>query len=74
MRVDDTGMAIERLRIARAPDGSEHRARDRVHLHHLSPAGLAEEAEANGLCAETLRHVPETDEHVGSDVVVLACG
>ena len=37
----------------------------------LAWAQLAEEAAAHGLEAEELRHVPETDEHVGSEVVVF---
>jgi hypothetical protein len=33
--------------------------------------GLAEEAAAHGLEAEQLRRIPETDEHVGAEVVVF---
>ena len=32
---------------------------------------LAEEGAPHGLEAEELRHIPETDEHVGAEVVVF---
>ena len=54
-----------------APDGSDEYTPDAVHLATVSAALLAEEAAEHGLEAEELRHIPETPEHVGSEVVIL---
>jgi SAM-dependent methyltransferase len=60
--------AIHRLR-QRSDDAPDQH--DVIRLARLSPAQLAEEAEAYGLVAETARHIPATDVYVGSTVVVL---
>lgn len=62
---------IERVRIIVAPDGVRTSEPDLVRLARVSAAGLAVEAAAHGLAAEEVRTIPETDEHVGSEVVVL---
>jgi SAM-dependent methyltransferase len=62
---------IERIREVVAPDGTRERSADVIRLADVTPAQLAEEAAVHGLEAEELRRIPETDEHVGSEVVVF---
>jgi SAM-dependent methyltransferase len=71
IRLQDDGMRIERVRQLISPAGERFNSDDAVHLAHVSPAQLAEEAAEHGLEAEELRHIPETPEHVGSEVVIL---
>ena len=54
-----------------SPAGERETTEDAVHLASVSPALLAEEAAAHGLEAEDVRHIPETPEHVGAEVVIL---
>jgi SAM-dependent methyltransferase len=68
---DGDGMRIDRIRHLVAPGGGGTATEDSVRLTAVTPGGLAEEAAAHGLEAVELRRVPETEEHVGSDVVVL---
>ena len=60
--------AIHRLR--QSDDGAPEQ-HDVIRLARVSPAELAEEAEAYGLVAETARRIPQTDVYVGSTVVIL---
>jgi SAM-dependent methyltransferase len=60
--------AIHRLRQRSDGAGEEH---DVIRLARVSPAELAEEAEALGLVAEEARRIPATDVYVGSTVVIL---
>lgn len=60
--------AIHRLR--QTDDGGPEQ-HDVIRLARVSPAELAEEAEAHGLVAETARRIPATDVYVGSTVVIL---
>jgi SAM-dependent methyltransferase len=62
---------IERVREIVAPDGRRERSDDAIRLADVTPAQLAEEAAAHGLEAEELRHIGETDEHVGAEVVIF---
>jgi SAM-dependent methyltransferase len=71
IRLLDDGVRIERVRQLISPDGTRTTSDDAVHLATVSPAQLAEEAAEHGLEAEELRHIPETPEHVGSEVVIL---
>jgi SAM-dependent methyltransferase len=71
IRPDGDGVRIERVRHLVAPGGDRTAEDDTVRLAHVTPAGLAEEAAEHGLDAVQLRHVPETADHVGSEVVVL---
>jgi SAM-dependent methyltransferase len=71
IRVDEQRYRIERIREIVAPGGEREQAEDVIELAHVSPGRLAEEAAAHGLEAEDLRRIPETDEHVGADVVVF---
>jgi SAM-dependent methyltransferase len=63
--------AIHRLREVVAPDGARVAADDVVRLDRVDAGAVAAEAAALGFTAEPVRHVPPTEEHVGSTVVVL---
>ena len=71
IRVAPGEYRIERVREIVAPDGSRERSDDVIRLADVTPTQLAEEAAAHGLEAEALRRIPETDEHVGAEVVVF---
>jgi SAM-dependent methyltransferase len=71
IRLLDDGVRIERVRQLIHPDGTRESSDDAVHLATVSPGVLAEEAAAHGLEAQELRHIPETPDHVGSEVVVF---
>jgi SAM-dependent methyltransferase len=71
IRVSPEEYRIERVREIVAPDGTRERSDDVIRLANVTPAQLAEEAAVHGLEAEELRRVPETDEHVGAEVVVF---
>jgi SAM-dependent methyltransferase len=71
IRVEPGRYRIERIREIVAPDGARERTDDVIELAAVTPAQLAEEAAAHGLEAEELRRIPETDEHVGAEVVVF---
>jgi SAM-dependent methyltransferase len=71
---EDGATVIERNRQRVAPNGERDEATDLVRLHDLDPARLEREAMAHGLNALPRRQVAATEEHVGSDVVLLqAC-
>jgi SAM-dependent methyltransferase len=71
---EDGATVIERNRQRVAPNGERVEATDLVRLHDLDPAQLEREAMAHGLNALPRRQVAATEEHVGSDVVLLqAC-
>jgi SAM-dependent methyltransferase len=71
IRVGDDGVSIERIRQRIGPDGERTTTEDVIRLQVVTPASLAEEGGAHGLEAEELRHIPETDEHVASEVVIF---
>jgi len=62
---------IERIRRAFAPDGSVAEEDDAIELAHLGVAQLEAEARAAGFTPQPPRSVPSTEEHVGSEVVLL---
>ena len=64
-------MLIERIRQMVGPKGERETFDDVIRLQVVSPGELAEEAAEHGLEAEELRHIPETPEHVASQVVVF---
>ena len=68
---EDGATVIERNRQRVAPNGERVEATDFVRLHDLDPAQLEREAVAHGLNALPRRQVAATEEHVGSDVVLL---
>jgi SAM-dependent methyltransferase len=68
---EDHATVIERSRQRVAPGGERVEATDLVRLDHLDPAQLEREAGAHGLRALPRRRVAATEEHVGSEVVLL---
>jgi SAM-dependent methyltransferase len=62
---------IERVRRTVAPDGSVSEADDVIELAALTIADLEAEGRAAGFVPEPARAIPPTDEHVGSEVVLL---
>jgi SAM-dependent methyltransferase len=71
IRVDGDLVQIERIRQRVGPGGERATFDDVIRLRVVTPGGLAEEAAAHGLEAEDLLHIPETPEHVASEVVVF---
>jgi SAM-dependent methyltransferase len=62
---------IERVRRAFAPDGRVIEEDDVIELAGLDAAQLEAEGRAAGLAPEPARTIPPTEEHVGSEVVLL---
>jgi SAM-dependent methyltransferase len=62
---------IERVRRAFGPDGRVTEEDDVIELTNLTVAQLEAEGRAAGLEPEPPRAIPATDEHVGSEVVLL---
>jgi hypothetical protein len=71
MRNDGNAVAIHRVREVVDRDGGRTTGRYVVRLERLEADELELEAAEHGLVALERRHVPETDEHVGSVVVML---
>jgi SAM-dependent methyltransferase len=68
---EERATVIERNRQRVAPDGTRTEATDLVRLDDLDAAQLEREAVAHGLRALPRRQVAATEEHVGSEVVLL---
>ncbi len=62
---------IERVRRAFGPDGSVCEQDDVIDLAALTAAQLEAEGRAAGFTPVPAREIPQTDEHVGSEVVLL---
>jgi SAM-dependent methyltransferase len=71
IRTDDDGATIERIRQTVAPDGRRTAEGDAIRLDRLDGDALEAEAAAAGLRVAPRRAIDATDEHVGSQVVVL---
>jgi SAM-dependent methyltransferase len=71
LRRENGATVIERNRQRVAPDGARTETTDLVRLDDLEAAQLEREAQAHGLRALPRRRVPATEEHVGSEVVLL---
>jgi SAM-dependent methyltransferase len=71
IRIDGDHVQIERIRELIGPDDQRETFDDVIRLSIVTAGGLAEEAARHGLEAEELRHIPETPEHVASQVVVF---
>lgn len=71
IRVEEDRVHIDRIRQRVTPTGERETSDDVITLAIVSPGGLAEEAAEHGLEAEELRHIPETSEHVASQVVIF---
>ena len=65
------GTRIERLRHTIAPGGERTSQEDVIVLTRLTADGLLAEGAAAGLHPEPTRHIEPTDDHVGSEVVIL---
>jgi SAM-dependent methyltransferase len=72
VRPDAHGTTIERIRQVVSPDGARSAEGDVVRLDRLDAEALEAEGVAAGLRAAGRRFVEMTDEHVGSEVVLLA--
>lgn len=71
IRVDELKASVERVRQRVGPDEQRITTEDLIELAVVTPGELAEEAAEHGLEAEELRHIPETLEHVASQVVIF---
>jgi SAM-dependent methyltransferase len=71
IRLGPDTWTIERARHLVAPDGSRTVEHDRIELAALTADGLAAEGLAAGFTPAPAEHVDETEDHVGSEVVVL---
>jgi len=71
VRRENGATAIERRRDRVAPDGGRTETTEVVHLDELTAGQLEREGAARGLHALPRRHIAETEEHVGSVVVLL---
>jgi hypothetical protein len=72
VRPDPHGTTIERIRQTVAPDGARAAEGDVVRLDKLDGDMLEAEGVAAGFAAAGRRFIEMTDEHVGSEVVLLA--
>jgi len=71
VRADADGATIERVRQTVAPDGARTAEGDAVRLDRLDGDTLEAEGAAGGLRSAGRRFVEMTEEHVGSEVVLL---
>jgi SAM-dependent methyltransferase len=71
VRTVEGGVQIERVRQAVSPDLRRSTEPDAIVLAHLTVEMLEEEGRAAGLEPVEARQVPGTEEHVGSEVVLL---
>ena len=72
VRPDGEGTTIERIRQTVAPDGTRTAEGDSIRLDRLDGDLLEAEGVAVGLHAAGRRFIEMTDEHVGSEVVLLS--
>ncbi len=71
VREQPDGTRIERLRHTIAPGGERTSEENVIVLARVTAADLLAEGAAAGLRPEPTRHIELTDDHVGSEVVVL---
>ncbi len=71
VRAEGDALVIERIREAVAADGTRSTDANVIRLDRVDSESLTREAKLAGLQPLTPRHVEETDEHVGSEVVLL---
>src|SRR4051794_24583295 len=71
VRAVEGGVQIERVRQAVSPDLVRSSEPDAIVLEHLTVEMLEAEGRAAGLEPAAARQVPGTEEHVGSEVVLL---
>lgn len=71
IRVDDAGYVLERRREAVSPQGDHDVELNSIRLDRVSAAELEREGATAGLEPLAQRHVPATEDYVGSVVVML---
>jgi hypothetical protein len=71
LRDKGTRVAVERIRETLAPDGRRTASDNVIHLDRVERAVMEAEAVAAGLAPISPRWIAETEEHVGSIVVML---
>lgn len=71
VRDDGDGFVLERLRERVDTDGTRTVTEDRIRLDRVTPDRVEAEARRAGLTVEGRRTIDETDDHVGSEVVML---
>ena len=71
VRDDGDGFVLERRRERVATDGTRTVTDDRIRLDRVAPGTLEAEARRAGFTVEPRLAVAETEDHVGSEVVVL---
>ncbi len=73
LAVRDEGPAVAIVRLRETVDrgGRRRAAEDVIHLDRLAPDELEAEGRAAGFAVAPRRRIPQTDEYVGSSVVVL---
>jgi len=71
VRDEGERVAIERLREITAVDGRRCAAADVIHLDRIAVEALEAEGRAAGLAPATAREIEQTEDHVGSTVVML---
>jgi SAM-dependent methyltransferase len=68
---EEGGAVIRRIREIVDTNGNRSAEEDRIRLDHLSRATLEAEGRAAGFRVEPARAIPETDDYLGSTVVML---
>jgi SAM-dependent methyltransferase len=68
---EPAGAVIRRIRETVDAAGNRTVEEDRILLDHVDPATLEAEGAAAGLTVQRAREIPETDDYVGSTVVML---
>ena len=71
LRVDEQGAVIERIRQTVAPDGARTAEGDAIRLDRLDAPTLEQEGVEAGLTVAGRRRIEQTEDHVGSEVVLL---
>jgi SAM-dependent methyltransferase len=71
VRNEPDGAVIRRIRETVDTAGNRTVEEDEISLDHLEPATLEAEGAAAGLTVQRARQIPETDDYVGSTVVML---
>ena len=71
IRDDGDGFVLERLRERVDADGRRTVSEDSIRLDRVSADTLEAEARRAGFAVEERRTIAETDDHVGSEVVML---
>ena len=71
VRESEDGSTIERIRTTLAPDGTRGAEPDTIFLAALDAGRLEAEGRAAGLTPEPALRIEPTEEHVGSEVVLL---